>query len=410
MSDKLAALRAQLPAVEHIAFLNTGTCGPLPTVTAEAMRQVAAQEYTEGRASIKRYMQMREDGQTVRTRFGELLHVPPESIALTGHTTEGMNIASFGFNWQPGDEVVTTSLEHEAGLYPLYFIAERYGVQIKFAQIGLGEDPLPAIEAALTPKTRLLSLSHVSYSSGACLPLAEIVAAAHAQGVPVLVDGAQAAGVLDLDLTALGVDFYALPGQKWLCGPEGTGALYVSPAQWENLQPTYAGFTSIAHQDWHGGFELAPAALRYESGTKYPPTITGLRASLDWFLHEVGPAWAYERIAGLAGYARQMLEELDGVRVVTPANRMASLVNFLPVGWSPARMAGLVDVLTERGIVIRSIPHVPYCTRVSCGFYNTEAEIDALGENLRDLLAAGPEAVDIPEWVAFYGVSDEPVW
>ena len=294
MSDKLTQVRAQLPAVEHIAFLNTGTCGPLPAVAAEAMRQTAEQEFTHGRASVKRYAQMREDGQAARAQFGELLHVPPESIALTGHTTEGMNIATFGFNWQPGDEAVTTTLEHEAGLYPLYFIASRYGVKINFATLALNEDPLPAIEAAITPRTRLVSISHVSYSSGVRLPLAEIVAAAHARGVPVLVDGAQAAGVFDLDLTAIGVDFYALPGQKWLCGPEGTGALYVSPAQWDNLQPTYAGFTSIERQDWQGGYTLAPAALRYELGTKYPPTIAGLRASLDWFLHDVGPDWAYD--------------------------------------------------------------------------------------------------------------------
>ena len=410
MSDKLTQIRAQLPAVEHSAFLNTGTCGPLPAVAEAAMRQTAEQEFIQGRASVKRYMQMREDGQAARALFAELLHVPPEAIALTGHTTEGMNIATFGFNWQPGDEVVTTTLEHEAGLYPLYFIASRYGVKINFASLALDEDPLPAIEAAITPRTRLVSISHVSYSSGVRLPLAEIVAAAHARGVPVLVDGAQAAGVFDLDLTAIGVDFYALPGQKWLCGPEGTGALYVSPAQWDNLQPTYAGFTSIERQDWQGGYTLAPAALRYELGTKYPPTIAGLRASLDWFLHDVGPDWAYDRIAGLTAYTRQMIEGLDGVRVLTPANRMGSLVNFLPVGWSPLRMAGAVEALTQRGIVIRNIPHQPYCLRVACGFYNTEAEIDALGVALREVLAAGPEAVTIPDWVRAYGMPDEPVW
>lgn len=410
MTDKLARIRADLPAVERIAFLNTGTCGPLPARAAAAMAAVTGQEYSEGRASTKRFQQMRLDGQAVRALFGELLHVAPETIAVTGHTTEGMNIVSYGFNWQPGDEVVTTTLEHEAGLFPLYFIARRYGITIRYADIGLGEDPLPAIEAAFTPRTRLVSVSHVSYSSGVCLPLAEIVTAAHARGVPVLADGAQAAGVFDLDLAGLGVDFYALPGQKWLCGPEGTGALYVSPARWDTLEPTYAGFTAVAEQDWRGGYTLAPGALRYESGTKYPATMAGLRASLDWFLHDVGPEWAYARIASLSARARRMLEGLAGVRILTPASRQASLVNFLPVGWSPARMAGLVDALTERGFIIRSIPHVPYCVRVSCGFYNTEAEIDGLGTALADLLAAGPEAIAIPEWAAAYGLSDEPVW
>jgi len=119
MTDKLARIRADLPAVERIAFLNTGTCGPLPARAAAAIAAVTGQEYSEGRASTKRFQQMRLDGQAVRAQFGELLHVAPESIAVTGHTTEGMNIASFGFDWQPGDEVVTTTLEHEARLYPL---------------------------------------------------------------------------------------------------------------------------------------------------------------------------------------------------------------------------------------------------------------------------------------------------
>ncbi|MBN1964674.1 MAG: aminotransferase class V-fold PLP-dependent enzyme, partial [Anaerolineae bacterium] len=182
MTDKLARLRAQLPAVQDVAFLNTGTCGPLPTVTDAAIRHVIDAEYNTGRAGTDHFMQMMQDGDAVRTDFAALLHVAPESLALTHHTTDGMNIATFGFDWQPGDEVATTTLEHEAGLYPLYVVQTRFGVKINFADVGLGADPLDAIDAALTPRTRLLSLSHVSYSAGTCFPLREIIKLAHAKG------------------------------------------------------------------------------------------------------------------------------------------------------------------------------------------------------------------------------------
>ncbi|MBN1966817.1 MAG: aminotransferase class V-fold PLP-dependent enzyme, partial [Anaerolineae bacterium] len=229
------------------------------------------------------------------------------------------------------------------------------------------------------------------------------------KGVAVLVDGAQSAGVFDLDLAGLEVDYYAVPGQKWLCGPEGIGALYVKPDRLDTLQPTYVGYPSFQSQDWQGGYTLANGAKRYEIGGTYPATLAGMRASLNWFRHEVTPEWAYARIAHLAAHARQAIGALAGVRLLTPENRQASLVNFLPVGWSPAQMAGLVAALAERGFIIRSIPHPPYCARLSCGFYNTEADIDGVAAALGEVLDAGPEAVTIPEWAQVFGLSNEPV-
>lgn len=409
MTDKLTAIRDQLPAVQAVAFLNTGTCGPLPAPAAQAIAAVTEEEYRQGRASTLRYLKMLEDKAAARAALAALFHVEPESIALTHHTTEGMNIATLGLDWQPGDEVATTTLEHEAGIYPLYIIQSRFGVRINFADVRLGADPLDAIDAALTPRTRLLSISHVSYSSGTRFPLAEVVALAHSKGVPVLVDGAQSAGVFELDLKALDVDFYAVPGQKWLCGPEGTGALYVRPDHLETLRVTFPSFGSLRSHDWRDNYTLTPDASRYETGTLYPATVAGLQASLQWFRDVVGPAWAYRRIAALSAYTRQALEALEGVRLLTPAGCQASLVNFLPVGWSPARMAGLVSALAEQGYIIRSIPHEPYCVRVSCGFYNTEAEIDGLCQALARLLAAGPESVAIPAWASQRQLSDKPV-
>lgn len=406
---KLEQIRAQLPAVQRAAYLNAGTCGPLPTAAAEAMAEAAQRELEVGRADTAGYLAFAETTLRARTALGQLFSVDPGTIALTHHTTEGMNIITWGIEWHPGDEVVTTNIEHEGGLYPLYMVRARRGVTLRFADVGLGADPLPAVERALGPRTRLLVISHVSYSSGARFPLGEIIQLAHSRGVMVAVDGAQSAGVFDLDFAALEVDFYALPGQKWLCGPEGTGALYVRLDRLADLQPTFVGYSSFEHQDWAGYFIPTPGAARYHVGSLYRPGIVGQLAALRWFQETVGPTWAYERIAHLAQRCRELLQGLEGVRMVTPPHRQAGLINFTPLGWSPRRMVGLVLALIKLGYLVRSIPHEPYCLRVSTGFYNTEQELVGLRDALGELLEAGHQAIRVPDHPFVRQLSDEPV-
>ena len=405
---KIEEIRAQLPAVQCASFLNTGTCGPLPTLVAEAMADAAQRECEFGRANIAEFLAFRGTVMETREALGQLLGVEADTIALTHNTTEGMNTSIWGIEWQPGDEIVTTSIEHPGGLYPTYVVKMRRGVVLRFADVGLGADPLEGIERAFTSRTRLLVLSHISYSSGACFPLREIIEFAHERGVMVSVDGAQSAGAIDLDLDALEADFYAISGQKWLCGPEGTGALYVRPDRLADLQPTFVGYGSFKSQDWQGHFLPAPGAARFHGLGVYRPGVIGQLTALKWFQETVNPSWAYERIAKLASQCRELLEGLEGVCVITPPERQAGLVNFVPQGWSPRKMAGLLGALVKRGYIIRSITHVPYCLRVSTGFYNTEEELVGFRDALGELLELGPEAVEIPKLAM--QLSDEPVW
>ncbi len=407
-TEKLTQLRNQLPAVKQVAFLNTGTCGPLPVVVAKAMAEAARHELEVGRANVADYIAFQEQITQTRAALGQLLKVDPDSIALTHNTTEGMNIITWGIEWQAGDEIVTTTIEHEGGLYPLYAVQMRRGVALRFADVGMGPDPLPIIERAFSPRTRLLVLSHVSYSSGARFPLRDIIQFAHDRGIMVSVDGAQSAGAFELDLGALEVDFYSISGQKWLCGPEGTGALYVRPDRLSELLPTYVGYSAFERHDWQGHFEPMPGAARFHAIGIYRPSIIGQLTSLHWFQETVGPCWAYARIASLANRCREILEDLGNVRIITPQERQAGLVNFVPLGWSPQRMAGLVRALIERGYLIRSISHKPYCLRVSTGFYNTEQELLGFRDALGELLDAGPEAVQVPDLAR--GMPDEPLW
>jgi len=406
--NKIDQIRAQLPAVQCAAFLNTGTCGPLPTVVADAMGQAAQRECEVGRANLADFLAFQEKAMQTREVLGQLFGVEADTIALTHNTTEGMNTSIWGIEWQPGDEIVTTSVEHPGGLYPTYVVKVRRGVILRFADVGLGADPLENIERAFTSRTRLLMISHVSYSSGVCFPLREIIEFAHERGVMVSVDGAQSAGAIELDFAALDVDFYALSGQKWLCGPEGTGALYVRPDRVADLQPTFVGYSSFESQDWQGHFLPAPGAARYHGLGVYRPGVIGQLTALNWFKDIVGPAWAYERIAKLAARCRELLEGLGGVAVITPPGQQAGLVNFVPQGWSPRRMAGMMRALIKRNYIIRNISHEPYCLRVSTGFYNTEEELVGFRDALGELLEVGPEKITIPELAM--ELSDDPVW
>lgn len=385
----LRAVRSDLPATEHCAYLNTGTCGPLPRPAATALRVEVERQLERGRADPADFESFRAVLDDLRADFARLLGADPDEIALTHHTTDGMNIATWGLNWQPGDGIAVTTLEHEGGLLPAYQAARRFGLDLRVADLGVGDDPtaiLAAIDAALTPRTRLLSISHVSWSSGACLPLAEIVALAHRRGALVAVDGAQSAGAIPLDLHALGVDFYAVPGQKWLCGVEGIGALYVRRDRISLLQPTFVGYGSLRDvESWSlsGDFLPAVGAQRYEVGTVFRPALAAMRASLHWLEETVGWEWALARIQRLADQAKTLLGSLPGATIFTP-NAHAGLVSFDVAGLDPV---AAVETLSARGIIIRSVPFLgQHVLRVSTGFYNTVDEITRLRDALAGLI------------------------
>ncbi len=388
-ASKVLAIREAMPAVTRHVYLNTGTYGPLPLVAAEVMRVILEEELADGRIVPERYPLAAETKQRARAEVARLLACSPRNIALTRHTTDGLNLAVMGINWQPGDEIVTTDMEHPGGQGPVFNVARRYGVVVRTARLGDGSgDVAGVIERLLTRRTRMIVISHLTWNTGAVLPIDEVVALAHRHGALVVVDGAQSAGSIPVDVAALGVDVYAIPGQKWLCGPEGTGAVYVSDEAMDVLNLTVVGYASLAA----GGLEIAgsyllpkPTAERFEAGGVNLPAIAGQAASLAWIRECVGYEWAYRRIAELGQYAWHSLSRLPGVTVLTPRDRMAGLVSFTVEGIDPPT---LVQKLWEHNIVIRSITHPP-CARLSAGFYNNEEDIDrlvqAIAEIRRDL-------------------------
>jgi L-cysteine/cystine lyase len=381
--QKIAAIRSQLPAVQSCVYLNTGTAGPMPgAVRAEMVRSLEQQE-TAGRIAPNYFPDLGRLAGHTRLALADMLGCDPAEIALTHNTTDGMNLITLGINWRPGDEAITTDLEHPGALFPLYAARERFGITVKIADILNRPEETPAIIGRLiTGRTKLISLSHVSFITGAVLPIKEIAEVAHRHGVLLLVDGAQSFGAMPVDVRSLGCDFYAVPGQKWLCGPEGTGALYAAQNAVSQVQITFAGYNTVDAASIHGGILPKGNAQKFEQGTVQPANLAGQLAACRWLTDEVGLAWACGRIQHLAQFAHERLGAVPGVRVVTPRD-CAGLITF-QVSGMPA--GDLVTRLAGQSIVARTVPH-PQSIRIATGFYNTEADLEQLAAALTAALA-----------------------
>jgi L-cysteine/cystine lyase len=391
--EKIPALREALPSTAAGIYLNTGTAGPLPREVALAMAEAEAWELRTGRADLNYYLDSIERKSEARASIAAVLATDAAHIALTHATTDGVNIAAWAIDWRAGDRVVTTSLEHAGGLGPLWMLRQRFGVALDVVDIGLGADPEAIVEAmdrAIVPGTRLVVLSHVAWATGALLPVREIAALAHARGALVAVDGAQAVGAIPFSVGELGVDFYAVPGQKWLLGPEGMGALYCAPSVLDRPLMAFAGYASFESMDLEANGKPWPDARRFEHSTLHLPSVVGFARSSAWLSMFVGLPWAYSRIAQLAAAACEMLADIPGVEVLTPRENMAGLVTFRIAGWKSTLA---LKELSQRTLCIaRTIPPLD-AIRISVGFFNTGAELRRFREGVALLASSNPATI-----------------
>jgi L-cysteine/cystine lyase len=314
-------------------------------------------------------------------------------IALTHSTTDGMNIGTWAIDWKAGDRAVTTSLEHPGGIGALYQLRDRTGIDLAFVGVDAGADPdavLAAFDAAIDERTRLVAVSHVQWATGAVLPIARIAEIAHARGAILVVDGAQSAGAIPVELAATGADVYAIPAQKWLLGPEGMGAVAVSPGVRDRLQPTLGGYFSFETVDSAGVAVRWPDARRFEASNFHRPSIVGMARSIGWLSMFVGLDWVYERGAAMARLAADRLAATDGVELVTPRDHMATLVTFRIAGWTAE--AALDELGARVFAIARTIPVID-ALRISVGFFTSEAELQRFIDTVTLLAAHSPDTL-----------------
>ena len=384
--QRLAAVREALPATSAGIYLNAGSVGPLPAETHRAMLIQAERELSTGRSSVDDFEELLQRMDEARASVAAIARADPREIALTHSTTEGLNVATWSVDWRTGDRAVTTRFEHAGALGPLYTLRDRLGVDLVMADLGHGGDDdrtLAALDAAITPGTKLVSISHVAWTTGAVLPIARIVALAHERGALVAVEGAQALGAIPVDVGELGADFYAIPAQKWLLGPEGMAALYVRQSAVETAQQTFAGYFSYAVHDESGTAQLQPDARRFETSGWHRPSVVGMARSLAWLSMYVGLDWVHQRGAGLARSSAARLAAIPGVEVVTPRDQMATLVTFRIAG-GPAE-AAFEEISRRSFAIFRTVPID--ALRISVGFYNSEEELERFAATV-ELVAA----------------------
>ena len=359
----LDAVRAELPILGRCAYLNTGTFGPLPRRTVEEMCARERDELENGRKGRPYFDEVRGLRSRVRDSICRLINAPPDSVALTRSTSDGCNIAVASLRLSPEDEIVTTDDEHFGLLGPLHVSRARVRVA-RIRERPLGE-VVDAIEAEIGPRTRLIALSHVTWTTGRILPVRELTG----RGIPVLVDGAQGAGAVPVDVNELGCDFYTVSGQKWLLGPDGTGALYVRPAMIERIDVPFPSYFSQESHAETGAFVPARGALRLEPGTLPAPALAGLLAALE-FADDVGER-RFARARAMAERCRDLLGER--VEVLTPTGQ-ATLVSFRPRAGTPAET---VASLAERGVIVREFPGLDW-VRASVGFWTSDEDLERL--------------------------------
>jgi len=388
--EKLPAIRAAIPSLAAGIQLNTGTSGPMPSEVLAAMAELTDYERAYGRGQFDYYLEALDRRNEARAGIAAILGADIGSISLTRSTTEGMNIATWGLDWAPGDVAVTSTHEHIGGLGPLYGLRDRRGVELRFADVGVGGDDeatLAAFDRAITPGTKLVSVSHVLWSTGAVLPVARIADLAHDRGAVVVIDGAQAVGAIPVDVQSIGADAYAHPAQKWLLGPEGMGGLWVSPAAADRIQPLYGGYFGFERYDSSGTAVRHPDGRRFETSDFHRPSIPGFARALSWLSMYVGLDFVLGRGPATARRAADALAAIDGVEVITPRDRMATLIVFRIDGWE---CEAALDELGARTFAIaRTIPHLD-ALRISVGFFTSDEEVDRFVEGVRLLAAHTP--------------------
>jgi len=370
----VARIRAELPSAIAQAYLNAGTFGPLPSAAHAAMAGHLASVHEVGRIGAEAFAAWGATMTDVRAAFATALDGDPEDMALTHSTTDGVNLVVWGLELAAGDEVVTTNAEHPGITAPLAELARRRGVTVRVA-----EPTRAAIAAELTPRTKLVALSHVLWTTGEVLPLPEIAADAHDHGALFLVDGAQSGGAIPLDMHATGADFYAVSGQKWLLGPQGTGALWVHPRMLEVLRPAAPSYFTYA--DGHVG-PLRPGAARFDSGSLDPTVLAGFAVAMAWVEGLPGgrAAWLAKG-AERAAAARGRLARVPGVQVHDPGGPCSGLI---ALRLERHESADAVAALAERDVLVRPIPDTPF-VRVSAGAWTDESDIEALAAGLEAL-------------------------
>jgi L-cysteine/cystine lyase len=366
--EKVARLRDMLPATGAGIYLDTAYRGPLPAETAAAMREADDWELRVGRAAEGRAEDTAQRRGEARAVLAALVGADPTDICLTTGDEQALTISAWTPDWQRGDRALTLATASGGLLAGLQGVRARFGVELDLIQDASAD----SLSSAITPRTRLVMLPHVAPDTGGVLPIAEIASALDGSGAWLAVDATLSAGAVPLDAASLGADFVAIPGDRWLLGPEDTGGLWVGRRARAEGKAAISG--SGAFETLHRDVARPwPDARRFEPGGLPRTAVLGLARSVGWLEMFVGLDWALERGGRLARRLHDGLAASEGVEVLTPPDAFAAVVVFRLGSWSVEEAA---DELRRRAFAIIATTPETDALRASVAWFNTEEELD----------------------------------
>ncbi len=388
-------IRADFPILARevngkpLVYLDNGASAQKPQVVIDAMTRAYSQEYANVHRGLHYLSNLAtEHYESTRGVIARFLNAgSEEEIVFTTGTTEGINLVSYAWaapRLQPGDEIVLSIMEHHANIVPWHFLRERQGVVLKWVEVDANGDLDPqAVLEAIGPKTKLVAVTHMSNVLGTVVDVAAICRGAREKGVPVLVDGSQAAVHMPVDVQAIGCDFYAITGHK-LYGPSGSGGIWIARERQAEMRP-FLGGGDMIREVTRETITWADPPMKFEAGTPGIVQQIGLGVALD-YLMGLGMADVAAHERSLRDYARDRLKGLNWLNVQGNSAGKGAIFSFTMEGAAHAH--DISTILDKRGIAVRAGTHcamplmehygITASCRASFGLYNTVEEVDAL--------------------------------
>ena len=376
------AIRSQFPLTADRIYLNNGTFGPAPFTVLDALEKSNRDINTSGEYG---------NSDQERIQLAQFLGIQPTELSITHNTTEGINILAWGIPLKPGDEVILTTHEHVGNALPWLNRAKYDGIVLRTLEPkSTQEENLTEIQKLISPKTKVIALPHVTCTTGLVFPIEEICKLAQTHGILTAIDGAHGAGTFNLDLHALGCDFYAGCFHKWMLGPSGTAFLYVREESLEKLRPVMIGGHSDTGWDMTSNpptlAGYVPSARRFDYGTQSKALAVGMVAAAE-FHEKIGKANIETRLRTLNQHLLDGLSEMNSkLDILTPVEKDSriSLLSFRPKNMSYQTCG---NALGKAGFRIRQVPEGGVnAIRVSTHVYNTKDELDAFVVALKQIL------------------------
>ncbi len=405
-SYDVARVREDFPILDMqvhgkpLVYFDNAASAQKPKAVLDRMQQAYTSEY----ANVHRGLHYLSNTATAayegaRTKVAEFLNASrPEEIVFTRGATEAINLVAYTFGRdriEPGDEIVVSIMEHHANIVPWHFLREHYGAVIKWAPVDdEGNFLFDEFEKLLTDRTKMVAITHMSNVLGSTVPVKDVVRVAHARGIPVLVDGAQGAVHLDVDVRDIDCDFYVVTGHK-LYGPTGIGALYGKYEHLEAMRP-FNGGGEMIREVFEDRITYGDPPHKFEAGTPAIVEAIGLGAAIE-YIDSIGKQRIRAHETDLLNYAQEQLREINSLKIIGAAEGKGAIISF---ELKEAHAHDFATIIDRSGIAVRAGTHcampllarfgVPATCRASFGLYNTRAEVDGFVQALiraRELFA-----------------------